>query len=511
VQPWDVPGFVVPGSQSFWPAPPGELGALTAVLRKQTKGAPAPAARAILAAAVEGALLDIETAGIIETRYFVSIARGVIAKNLIQSTFFDLQAVNAGGSRPAELPVRPAVRVGVIGAGMMGAGIAYVSANAGIDVVLKDVSVEAAHKGKDFSTKLVKALIDRGRQTQQEGEALLDRITPTAENEALAGVDTVVEAVFESVPLKQTVFKDIQGIVAPDALLGSNTSTLPITTLADAVQRPEDFIGIHFFSPVDKMPLVEIIVGKKTGDAALARAFDYSRQIGKTPIVVNDSRGFFTSRVILSFLNEAVAAVGEGVEPTRIEQAALQAGYPAGPLQLIDELTLTLPQKIRKEAEAVDPSRPAHGSAAVIDALVDEHGRPGRSGGAGFYDYDEGGRRTTIWTGLREAFGSGSGDVPFEDLQERMLFAESLETVRCLDEGVLRSVRDANVGSLLGIGYPAWTGGVLQYINAYQGGLRGFVARADELADRYGEHLRPPASLREKAERGETYSDEKTS
>ena len=275
------------------------------------------------------------------------------------------------------------------------------------------------------------------------------------------------------------------------------------------MSRPGDFIGIHFFSPVDKMPLVEIIVGERTTDTTLARAFDFARQIGKTPIVVNDSRGFFTSRVILTFLNEAVAAVGEGVEPATVEQAGLQAGYPAGPLQLIDELTLTLPRKVREEAKAAVASAGGgwfdHGSAVVIDRLIDEFGRPGRSGGGGFYEYDENGRRGRLWPGLREAFGSGSADVPFEDLKERMLFAEAIEAVRCLDEGVLRSVEDANVGSLLGIGYPAWTGGVLQYINSYPGGLPGFVARARELGSRYGAQLNPPESLVAKAERGERY------
>lgn len=513
MQPWDAPGYRVPGSDLFWPASGGELGMLSAALRKQTRGAPAPASRAIVAAAVEGALLDIDTAGDIETRYFVSIASGRIAKNLIQSTFFDLQAVNAGGSRPLGIPPRTAQRVAVLGAGMMGAGIAYVSAKAGMDVVLKDMTLEAAQRGKQVAEKIVAGQVERGRITRERGDELLARIVATADDADLAGADVVVEAVFESVAVKQGVFQAAEAVVAPDALLASNTSTLPITTLAEGVSRPTDFIGIHFFSPVDRMPLVEIIVGERTGDEALARAFDFARQLGKTPIVVNDSRGFFTSRTIITFLNEAVAAVGEGVEPQRIEQAALQAGYPAGPLQLIDELTLTLPQKIRREAEeaeaAVGVSGPTieHGSAAVIDHLVDELGRPGRSGGGGFYDYDDEGRRLGLWPGLRDAFGSGRTDIAFTDLQERMLFAEALEAVHCLDEGVLRSVRDANIGSLLGIGYPSWTGGVLQYINSYEGALAGFVARADDLADRYGEHLRPPTSLRERADRGETYAD----
>jgi len=275
------------------------------------------------------------------------------------------------------------------------------------------------------------------------------------------------------------------------------------------VERQEDFIGIHFFSPVDKMPLVEIIRGEKTSDATLAKVFDFTLQIRKTPIVVNDSRGFFTSRVIGTFLNEAVAAVGEGVEPATIEQAGAQAGYPAPPLQLMDELTLTLPRKIRNETkaavEAAGGTWTPHPSEAVIDRMLDEFDRKGRSSGAGFYEYDENGKRVRLWPGLREAFNSGSGDVPFKDLQERMLFAEALETVKCFDEGVLNSVQDANIGSIFGIGFPAWTGGVIQYINQYEGGLKGFVARARELAERYGSHFEPPASLVEKAEKGEIF------
>lgn len=513
VQPWDRPGFRTPGSELFWPAPADRLSSLAAGIRASTRGGPAPAARAIVAAAVEGALLDIDAAAVIETRYFVSIASGRVAKNLIRSTFFDPQRVNAGASRPAGVPQRLARRVGVLGAGMMGAGIAYASARAGLDVVLKDVSLEAAERGKAHSERLVAGQVERGRLSREDGDALLARITPTADAQALADIDTVVEAVFESVELKQDVFRQIQAVVAPDALLATNTSTLPITTLAEEISRPSDFIGMHFFSPVDRMPLIEIIVGERTSDATLARAFDFARQLGKTPIVVGDSRGFFTSRVILAFLGEAAAAVGEGVAPASIEQAALQAGYPSGPLQLLDEVSLSLPQKIRREAVAAHAGAGAattvlaeHGSDAVIDTLVDDHGRSGRAAGAGFYEYADG-KRTRLWSGLAEAFGSGRTVLPLRDLQERMLFAEALEAVKTLDEGVLRSVTDANVGSLLGIGFPAWTGGVLRYIDSYPGGPGGFVARADELAALYGEHFAPPASLREKASRGELYGD----
>ncbi len=282
--------------------------------------------------------------------------------------------------------------------------------------------------------------------------------------------------------------------------------------LAEGVSRPADFIGLHFFSPVDKMPLVEIIKGERTGDEALARAFDLVRRIKKTPIVVNDSRGFFTSRVIGQFINEGVAMVGEGVEPASIEQAAAQSGYPAKVLSLMDELTLTLPRKIREETkravEEAGGTWPGHPSDAVIDRMIDEFERPGRSEGAGFYDYDEEGKRAGLWPGLREHFTSkADGDVPFEDMKERMLFSEALDSVRCLEENVLISVADANIGSIMGIGFPPWTGGVLQYINGYEGGLPGFVARARELAERYGDRFLPPALLVEKAEKGETFHD----
>jgi 3-hydroxyacyl-CoA dehydrogenase / enoyl-CoA hydratase / 3-hydroxybutyryl-CoA epimerase len=508
VQPWDVRGFRIPGGAANHPKVAAYLPAYAANLRKQTKGAPMPAPRAALAAAVEGSLVDVETATRIETRYLVSLISGQVAKNMI-NTFFDLQKVNGGASRPEGQPPYRARRVGVLGAGMMGAAIAYVCAKAGIDVVLKDVSLEAAQRGKGYAETLEGKALERGRTTEEKSAGLLARITPTADAADLAGVDLVVEAVFESVDVKQRAFREIEDVVEPDAVLGSNTSTLPISVLAEGVERPEDFIGIHFFSPVDKMPLVEIVRGKRTGDAVLAKVFDFVRQIRKTPIVVNDQRGFFTSRVIGTFINEGVAAVGEGVEPALVEQAALQAGYPTGPLQLLDELTLTLPRKIRQETraavEAEGGTWVAHGSEAVVDALIDEDGRTGRSGGAGFYEYDEGGRRVRLWPGLRERFASGTADLPMKDIQERMLFAEAIDTVRCLDDGVLTSVPDANIGSLQGIGFPPWTGGVLQYVNQYDGGPAGFVERARELAAAYGPQFEPPESLVELAAAGGRY------
>ncbi|MEU2230423.1 3-hydroxyacyl-CoA dehydrogenase NAD-binding domain-containing protein [Streptomyces vietnamensis] len=510
-QPWDVPGHRIPGGTPSNPKFAANLPAFPANLRKQLNGAPYPAPKAIMAAAVEGSQVDFETAITIESRYFTELVIGQTAKNMIQAFFFDLQAVNSGASRPKDVEKRQVRKVAVLGAGMMGAGIAYSCARAGIEVLLKDVSAESAAKGKAYSEKLCAKAVSRGRTTQEKADALLARITPTAEVADLAGCDAVIEAVFEDTALKHKVFQEVQHVVAPDALLCSNTSTLPISVLAEGVERQTDFIGLHFFSPVDKMPLVEIIKGERTGDEALARAFDLVRQINKTPIVVNDSRGFFTSRVIGHFINEGVAMVGEGIEPASIEQAAAQAGYPAKVLSLMDELTLTLPRKIRNETKkAVEEEGGTwvtHPGEAVIDRMVDEFGRPGRSGGAGFYEYGEDGKRGRLWPGLREHFTKQGYEIPFRDMQERMLFSEALDTVRLLEEGVLTSVADANIGSIMGIGFPAWTGGILQYINGYEGGLPGFVARTRELAETYGERFAPPALLVQKAERGETFTD----
>ncbi|MGV9709393.1 3-hydroxyacyl-CoA dehydrogenase NAD-binding domain-containing protein [Gordonia sp. NPDC003424] len=507
-QPWDKKGYKIPGGAPTNPAFAANLPALPAILRKQIKGANMPAPRAILAAAVEGAYVDVDTADIVETRYFVSLLTGQVAQNMIKAFFFDLQHINNGGSRPEGIPTYTAQKVGVIGAGMMGAAIAYVSAKAGMEVVLKDIDIEAAKRGKGYSEKLEEKALARGKTTQEKSDALLGRIHPTTDAADFAGVDLVIEAAFESVEVKHKVFAEIEDIVEPNAVLGSNTSTLPITILAQGVKRQEDFIGIHFFSPVDKMPLVEIIRGEKTSDEVLAKVIDYTLQIRKTPIVVNDSRGFFTSRVIGTFVNEAIAAVGEGVDPVFIEHAGTQAGYPAAPLQLMDELTLTLPQKIRKETEAALAAEgkqiPEHGSNAVVDWMV-ENGRTAKKDGKGFYDYDENGKRTGLWPGMREHFKSGSKQIPFEDMQERMLFAEALETVKCFDEGVLTSVPDANIGSIFGIGFPAWTGGVIQYINQYEGGVAGFVDRARDLASKYGKHFEPPQSLVDMAAKGEKF------
>ncbi len=496
-QPWDVKGYKIPGGTPSTPSLAAILPSFPSNLRKQLKGAPMPAPRAILAAAVEGAQVDFDTASRIESRYFASLVTGRVAKNMIQAFFFDLQHINDGASRPDGIEQTPIKKVGVLGAGMMGAGIAYVSAKAVYDVVLKDVSGQAAAKGKGYSEKLEAKALERGRTSQEKSKALLDRITPTGEAADLAGVDFVIEAVFESQELKHQVFQEIEDIVEPNALLGSNTSTLPITGLATGVKRQEDFIGIHFFSPVDKMSLVEIIKGEKTSDEALARVFDYVLAIGKTPIVVNDSRGFYTSRVIGTFINEAIAMLGEGVEPASIEHAGSKAGYPAPPLQLSDELNMELMHKIavatRKGVEDAGGSYQPHPAEAVVEKMI-EIGRPSRLKGAGFYEYTDG-KRVGLWPGLRETFKSGSSAPPLQDMIDRMLFAETLETQKCFDEGVLTSTADANIGSIMGIGFPPWTGGAAQFVAGYPGGRAGFVARAKELAAKYGVRFNPPESL----------------
>jgi 3-hydroxyacyl-CoA dehydrogenase/enoyl-CoA hydratase/3-hydroxybutyryl-CoA epimerase len=500
-QPWDKKGYKIPGGTPSTPALAAILPSFPALLRKQLKGAPMPAPRAILDAAVEGTQVDFDTASRIESRYFTTLVTGQVSKNMIQAFFFDLQHINGGGSRPDGIEPVKINKIGVLGAGMMGAGIAYVSAKAGFDVVLKDVTIEAAQKGKAYSEGLEAKAQSRGKTTPEKSSALLSRITPTADAADFAGVDFVIEAVFENQELKHKVFQEIEDIVEPNALLGSNTSTLPITGLATGVKRQEDFIGIHFFSPVDKMPLVEIIKGEKTSDEALARVFDYTLAIGKTPIVVNDSRGFFTSRVIGTFVNEALAMLGEGVEPASIEQAGSQAGYPAPPLQLSDELNLELMHKIavasRKGVEDAGGTYTPHPAEAVVEKMI-ELGRPSRLKGAGFYEYVDG-KRSGLWPGLRETFKSGTSTPPFQDMIDRMLFAEALETQKCLDEGVLTSTADANIGSIMGIGFPPYTGGSAQFIVGYEGALgRGkeaFVARAKELAARYGDRFLPPASL----------------
>ncbi|MDO8188194.1 3-hydroxyacyl-CoA dehydrogenase NAD-binding domain-containing protein [Conexibacter sp. JD483] len=512
-QPWDADKkYKIPGGTPSTPALAMNLPAFPANLKKQLKGANYPAPAAIMAAAIEGAQVDFDSAIEIEGRYFVKLATGQVSKNMIQAFFFDLQQVNGDRGRPAEIEPFMSRKAVVLGAGMMGAAIAYVCAKAGIEVVLKDVDQAAAERGKDYSKRLLDKAVSRGRSTQEKADALLALITPTTDPAAAAGADLVIEAVFEDPAVKARVFAEIEPHLAPGALLGSNTSTLPITQLAEGVSRPADFIGLHFFSPVDKMPLLEIIKGEATSDETLYRALDVAKQIKKTPIVVNDSRGFFTSRVIGTFINEGISMLVEGIPAPTIEQASSQAGYPAPVLQLSDELNLKLMRKIRNAAkaanDAVGTGWDEHPSETVIDAMLDRYDRPGKLEGRGFYSYADG-KRTGIWEGLAEAFPpvSDPSAIVLRDLEERMMFIEAIETIKCRDEGVIESVADANIGSIFGIGFPAWSGGVLQYVNGYEGGVAGFVARARELSAKYGDRFDPPASLVEASEKGDLYLD----
>jgi 3-hydroxyacyl-CoA dehydrogenase/enoyl-CoA hydratase/3-hydroxybutyryl-CoA epimerase len=507
--PWDREGYKMPGGTPSSPKLAGFLPAFPAMLRKQTKGALYPAPRAIMAAAVEGAQVDFETASRIESRYLAGLVTGSNSKNMIQAFFFDLSAINSGARRPKDVEKFTATKVGVLGAGMMGAGIAYSCARSGMEVVLKDVSQEAADKGKAYSEKLLTKAVERGRMDEAKKAEILGRITATSEANDLKDCDLVIEAVFEDPKLKHQVFGEIQDVVNADALLCSNTSTLPITGLAEGVDRPEDFIGLHFFSPVDKMPLVEIIRGEKTSEKAVAHAIDVVLQLRKTPIVVNDSRGFYTSRVIGTMVNEGLAMLGEGVHPMSVERAATQAGYPVGTLQLSDELNMELMAKIAKATrEAEGAGYVDHPGTKVVEKML-ELGRPGRLRGAGFYEYDEDGKRGRLWPGLAEHFPPNDQPADIADLRDRYLFAEAIETAKCFEEGVIESAAEANIGSIMGIGFPALTGGTVQYMQNYDGptgrGLPGFVARARQLAEKYGDRFTPTARLVEMAEKGESF------
>lgn len=501
-QPWDAKGDKLPGGTPSHPGVAQMLAIAPAMLQDKTKGC-FPAPEKILCAAVEGAQVDFATAELIETRYFTELATGQVAKNMIGTFWFQLNEINAGRSRPSAPERRQVGKVGVLGAGMMGAGIAYVSAAAGVEVVLKDVSVEAAEKGKAYSAGLLDKKLSRGHLTADEREAFLARIRTTNDEADFAGCDLVIEAVFENRELKGRVTAAAEAAALPDAVIASNTSTLPITGLARAVQHPERFVGLHFFSPVDKMPLVEIIRGEQTSDETLARAFDFVQQIRKTPIVVNDSRGFFTSRVFGTYTNEGLAMLGEGVSAAMIENQARQAGMPVGPLAVSDEVSLSLMAHIRAQTRAdlaeEGKSIPEHPAFVVIDAMLECHQRPGKATGGGFYDYPAGGKKQ-LWPGLKEAFAESAQQPEAQEIRDRLLFIQAIETVRCLEEGVLTSVADANIGSVFGIGFAAWSGGALQFINQY--GVARFVARARELAERHGERFAPPSLLLDKAATG---------
>ena len=503
LQPWDRKGHKIPGGTAQQPNVAQMLSGALAMTAKTTRGL-LPAPERILAVAAESTLLDFDAALVVETRGLTFLAASVQAKNIINTMFFQMNEVNGGSSRPKGFEKTKVSKLGVLGAGMMGNGIAHVAAKVGIEVVLLDVSLEAAERGKANVEKLLSKLVSQGRLTEGKQAEILNLITPTADYADLQGADFIVEAVFESVELKGQVTQKTEAYLAPTAVFGTNTSTLPISLLAKASKRPANFIGIHFFSPVEKMPLVEIICGEQTSDEALAKAFDFARQIGKTAIVVNDSLGFFTSRTFGSYFDEGCKLLLEGVDPILIDNLGKQIGMPVGPLTVLDEVSLELMRKVnetQKEmgvfATVFDNSH----SDEVGNILIKDHKRPGRHYGGGFYDYPEGGEKT-IWPGLYDLFYDGRVQVPVADIKERMLFRQVIEAVKCLEEGVLRSVADGNVGSILGIGAPVWTGGFLQFINGY--GLQRFIARSRELADAYGERFAPPALLVNKAEAGET-------
>ncbi|WAT27329.1 3-hydroxyacyl-CoA dehydrogenase NAD-binding domain-containing protein [Pseudomonas sp. GXZC] len=504
-QPWDHKAYQIPGGTPSSPKVAQMLAIAPSILRSKTQGC-FPAPEKILCAAVEGAQVNFDTAHLIETRYFTELVTGQVAKNMIGTFWFQLNEINAGRSRPQGYAPYVTRKVGVLGAGMMGAGIAYVSASAGIDVVLKDINLAAAEKGKAHSAALLDKKVSRGQLTAEQRETTLARILPTASDDDLAGCDLIIEAVFEDRALKANVSAAAQNVVGADAVIASNTSTLPISGLATAVPDQAKFIGLHFFSPVDKMPLVEIIKGSHTSDETLARGFDFVLQIKKTPIVVNDSRGFFTSRVFGTFTNEGIAMLGEGVAAPMIETEARKAGMPVGPLAVSDEVSLSLMSHIRqqtaKDLQAEGKAVPTHPATAVIDLLVNEYKRVGKAAGGGFYEYPNGGQKY-LWPELKSRFERPDQRISPQDVRDRLLFIQAIETVRCVEEGVLMSTADANVGSIFGIGFAAWSGGALQFINQY--GLNDFIARARYLAEQYGERFTPPALLLEKAAQGDTF------
>ena len=504
-QPWDEAGYKIPGGTPSSPNVAQMLAIAPSVLRDKTKGC-FPAPEKIMCAAVEGAQVDFDTAQIIEARYFTELTTGQVAKNMIGTFWFQLNDINAGGSRPKGFEPYVTKKVGVLGAGMMGAGIAYVSAVAGIEVVLKDVSIEAAEKGKSYSATLLEKKVGRGQMSVEKRDGILARIKPSVSDADFAGCDLIIEAVFEDRDLKANVTAAAERAALSDAVIASNTSTLPITGLASAVQKQDKFIGLHFFSPVDKMPLVEIIKGERTSDETLARGFDYVMQINKTPIVVNDSRGFFTSRVFGTFTNEGIAMLGEGISAAMIETEARKAGMPVGPLAISDEVSLSLMNHIRqqtlKDMAAEGKTIAEHPAFAVIELMLNEYKRPGKAAGGGFYEYPQTGKKH-LWPELKARFEKADARISQVDVRDRILFIQAIETVRCLEEGVLQSVADANIGSIFGIGFAAWSGGALQFINQY--GIQDFVARAQYLAEQYGERFLPPALLLEKAAKGKNF------
>jgi len=505
VQPWDTKGYKIPGGSINSPAVAQMVPVATAMLRQKTRGL-LPAPEKILDLAVSTLKVDFDTAMRMESRGLAYLANTPQAKNLINTFFFQMNKINGGASRPKDIERQKTEKVGVLGAGMMGQGIAYVSAMAGIEVVLKDISLEAAEKGKAYSQALLQKRVDKGRMTEEKMASVLALIKPTADSADLQGCDLIIEAVFENMKLKHQITEELEGCLAEGGVWGSNTSTLPITQLAEASRNAENFIGIHFFSPVDKMPLVEIIMGEKTSDLALAKAFDYTKQIRKTPIVVNDSLGFFTSRTFGTYLDEGVRLLAEGVHPVLIENMGKKIGMPVGSLAVFDEVSLELNRKAQetwKEMGVLDKWGDGTVTRGVVDTMINDHGRGGRYHGGGFYEYADDGSKA-IWPGLFDLYYKPEVDVSQSDIQDRLLFRQVIEALKCLETGVLRSVADGNIGSIMGIGAPAWTGGLIQFVNTY--GLERFIARCDELSAAYGDRFAAPAIVAETVAKGELFN-----
>ena len=485
--PWEAKDYQIPGGTPSDPKIAAALVVAPALLKKQTRGL-YPAPEAILACMVEGALVDVQTALRIESRYLAKLMTGANARAMINTFFFNLNAIKSGQSRPGAAPKWKPAKVGLLGAGMMGAGIAYAQASKGIATVLKDVSVDKAEAGKAYSARLTQARVGKGQMSAQEQAATLARIHATDQAGDLAGCELIIEAVFENRDLLRKATLEAEPMLAPGGFFASNTSTLPIGGLASASANPHKFIGIHFFSPVDKMKLVEIIRGPQTDDDTVARAFDYVQALGKIPIVVNDSRGFFTSRVFGTFVREGVAMLGEGIPAAAIENAGIQAGMPVGPLAVLDETSLSLSvhvmEQTRADLQAEGKACTAAPGEPLIELMVKEHKRPGRAGGGGFYDYPAGARKL-LWPRLKPLFEKPGVAWDIAEMKDRLLYRQAIETARCLSDNVLTTVAEANLGSIFGIGFPAWTGGAMQFI--YGLGIDAFVQRADELTQAHGE------------------------
>jgi 3-hydroxyacyl-CoA dehydrogenase/enoyl-CoA hydratase/3-hydroxybutyryl-CoA epimerase len=502
IQPWDKKGFKIPGGGLAHPGTVQTFMVGNALLAKNTRhNYPAPIAAQ--SAIFEGCATSFDDGLKLESQYFGSLLAGPVARNLMRTLFVNKGKADKLSRRPEGIEKSKVSKLGILGAGMMGAGIAFVSAKAGIQVVLLDTTQENAERGKAYSEGLLKKAIERGYSTEEKAGALLGLISPTTNYHDLQGCDLVIEAVFESQALKADVTAKTEAVVPESCIFASNTSTLPITGLAEASERPEQFIGLHFFSPVDKMPLVEIILGEKTNDEAIARSLDYIQQIRKTPIVVNDSRGFYTSRVFSTFTAEGITMLAEGVKPALIENAAKLAGMPVGPLAVTDEVTLELACKIGREtAAALGRDFPADASQVVIQKMVEDLDRKGKRFGKGFYAYPENATKH-LWPGLAEHFPVSPGQPDFEELKRRLLTIQALETARCVEEGVVTHPEDGDIGSIFGWGFPPYTGGTLSYIDTL--GIREFVAECDRMAETYGERFQVSPWLRGRAEKNQPF------